>query len=302
MAGTRISDIQKMTEAGVDVVFNRAAKMPKRKYYGQICTERQEMKQVGSYHTIGDLGAASVKVEADTVNFDRIQENYETNITSTTKAKGVEASLESLEYDLERVVKGTFGTALLQKLQILKEKEVAACYNEGFATDTMADGVYVFSNTHPLQGNVLLYNDNLMSGALTGENLITAKNMFNSIYDQSGELFDTEPTTLAIHPNKLYLALQILGSSLMALELSNTKNVVNDFMPIKVVTNKYFTDGYWFLIDKTLEDAGCILQTKRGVTLKTWWVNENQVFRGLAYEMYGAAFISPGYGLVGSAG
>ena len=44
MAGGRVSDIVSMTEAGVDLVFNRAAKMPRRKYYSQIVWEMQQKK------------------------------------------------------------------------------------------------------------------------------------------------------------------------------------------------------------------------------------------------------------------
>ncbi|MFA6977435.1 MAG: hypothetical protein WC194_12060 [Mesotoga sp.] len=304
--GTRVIDIQSMTEAGVDLVFNRAAKMPRKTYYSSIVTELSQVKKTGNYHTIGNIGRAEEKDEGDIINFDRIKENYETNITSTTKSKGVEATLEALEYDLERVVEATFGTPLLRVMQTYKERECADLYNDAFAT-TGADGVYQIDDDHPLQNSALV-NDNLATGALTPDNLIAAKNKFNFIYDQAGDYFDTEPTHLLIHKNKLFVALQILESQLMAMELSNTKNVVEDVMPIKVVVNPYIdyataTDvSPWFLLDRTLTDAGAILQKKRGTWLKTWWVNENQVYRGAALEMYGVGIISPGYGIVGSTG
>lgn len=306
MAATYVSNIESMTEAGVDLVFNRAAKMPRKKYYASIVTEIAQKKKIGNYFTIGDLGAAEEKDEGDVINFDRIEENYETNITSTTKSKGVAATLEALEYDLERVVEATFGAPLMRKMLVYKEREVADLYNDAFTT-TGADGEYQIDSDHPLQ-NSALENDNLATGALTPDNLIAGKNKFNFIYDQSGEFFDTEPTHLLIHKNKYFTALMILESQLMAMELSNNKNVVEGAMPIKVVVNPYIdyttaTDvSPWFLIDKTMTDAGAILQKKRGVWLKTWWVNENQEYRGAALEMYGVGIISPGYGLVGSTG
>lgn len=305
MAGTRVSDIQSMTEAGVDMVFNRAAKMPRRKYYPQIVTEITQKKKVGNYHTIGNIGPAEEKIEADIIVFDKIQENYETNITSTTKSKGVEASMESLEYDLENVVNATFGTPLLRVMQTYKERVCANLYNHAFTT-TGADGQYQIDSDHPLQNSALV-NDNLATGALTPDNLVLAKQMFNSIYDQAGDFFDTEPTILLIHPNKLHTALAILESSLVAFELSNTKNVTQEDMPIRIVTNKYLdysSTGVspWFLIDGTLDDAGAILQKKRGLWLKTWWENNNQVYRAAAMEMYGVGIISAGYKIVGSTG
>lgn len=306
MAGTRLSNITKLTTDTADLVFNRAAKAPTKKYYEQIVTERTEPKRIGNYVTIGDLGQAQIKGEGDVIVYDKIQDNYSTAITSQTIVKGVEASMESLEYDMENVVKNRFGSPLVTRLINYKERAVADAYNDGF-TSTGADGVAIFSATHPLQSSVLV-NDNLATGALTPENLIAAKNKFTFIYDQAGEYFNSDPTHLVIHKNKLYTALQIMQSQLMAFELSNTKNVVNDTVPLSIVVNPYLdytvSTGVspWFLIDKTMQDAGCILQTKKGVMLDTWWEKNNQVFRGTATEMYGVGFVSPGYSVVGSTG
>ncbi len=306
MAGTRVSDIQKMTEAGVDLVFNRAAKMPRKKYFEPLVHTKNQVKKIGNYHTMGDIGPAQVKNEADAIIFDKVAENYQTTIESETITKGVEASLEALEYDLETTINSRFGTGLLRVMQTRKERHVADLYNDSF-TNTGADGVAVIAANHPLQRSDKV-NNNLVTGELSPENLIVAKNRSNAIYDQAGDFYDTEPTHLIIHPNKLFLALQILQSQLMALQLSNTKNTVNDVMPIKIVVNKYLSynnstgQSPWFLIDKTMMDAGCVLQVKRGVGLKTWWENNNEVFRGRALEMYAGGFISPGYGIVGSQG
>ena len=61
--GTRVIDIQSMTEAGVDLVFNRAAKMPRKTYYSSIVTELSQVKKTGNYHTIGNIGRAEEKDE-----------------------------------------------------------------------------------------------------------------------------------------------------------------------------------------------------------------------------------------------
>lgn len=306
MGNGRTSDIQRKTEAGTTVIFNKAAKLPAKMYWPQICTEKHEEKLIGKYDSMGDLSAATEKLEMDAFIFDSIDENLNTTIQSKTWGKGVQASMEKLDYDLYNTVKGTFGVNLIQKMRFLKERKVADAYNDAFAT-TGADGVYVYSATHPLQRSALV-NDNLMTGALTPENFIAGKIKANFIYDQAGEPYDTEPNVLLVHPAKQFVALQILMSNLMAFENSNTKNVTNDLMPVKVVTNKYLdynaSTGVspWFLIDRNMTDAGLILQTKRGLKLKTWWVNENEIFRGAVTEQYQVGFISPGYGSWGSTG
>ena len=305
MADTRVSDILNLTEAGVDEVFNRAAKKPRVLEYKPICREVNVGKQIGKYQSIGNIGPAVVKPEGDAVTFRKIEQAYETTIESTTKTNGVQATLEALEYDLEGVVKATFGEPLVRTMIIKKEKDVAGAYNGAFA-DVGADGVTILNNAHPLVNSALV-NDNLLTGEMSTTTIPQAKNMFNFIYDQAGEFMDTAPTHLLIHPNKLYLALQLLNSQLMALELSNTKNVLQDVHALKIVTNRWLdytvaTDvSPWFMLDMTL-DAGCVLQNFMGLQLKKWFEPETLDYRAVSWEIYGVGMVSPGYSIIGSAG
>lgn len=305
MADTRVSDIARMTEAGVNEVFYAAAKKPRVLEYKPICREVKGDKQICKYDSLGAIGPAVVKAEGDTITFRKLEQAYETTIESTTKTNGVMASIEALKYDLKGVVEKTFGEPLVRTMITLKEKAVADVYNDSFATNG-ADGVAQVSNAHPLVNSALV-NDNLLTGEMSTTTIVAAKNMFNRIYDQAGELFDTAPTHLLIHPNKLYLALQLLNSQLMALELSNTKNVLQDVHALKIITNRYLdyntgTDASpWFLLDKTL-DAGVVLQNFEGLSIDRWFEPEDLSFRGVAWEMYGVGMVAPGYGIVGSQG
>ena len=305
MADTRVSDIARMTEAGVNEVFYASAKKPRVLEYKPICREVKGDKQICKYDSLGAIGPAVTKAEGDTITFRKLEQAYETTIESTTKTNGVMASIEALKYDLKGVVEKTFGEPLVRTMITLKEKAVADVYNDAFTTNG-ADGVPLISNSHPLVNSALL-NDNLLTGEMSTTTIVAAKNMFNRIYDQAGELFDTAPTHLLIHPNKLYLALQLLNSQLMALELSNTKNVLQDVHALKIVTNRYLdyntsTDASpWFLLDKTL-DAGVVLQNFEALNIDKWFEPEDLSFRGVAWEMYGVGCIAPGYAVVGSLG
>lgn len=306
MAGTYISDLGNLLYAGLDAVFNSALKAPRQVCYKSISHQKSVGKKYGWYETVGAMGAAAEHLDGAAYTFDKIEDGAKTTLENKEYAKGVQVTKGALKFDLYNQLQKTFGAPLVNRLIQLKEKAVADVYNDGFAT-TGADGVYIFSDSHPLQNSVKL-NDNLATGALTPDNLIAAKNMFNSIYDQGGEFFDTAPTHLLIHSNKKFLALQILMSNLMALELSNTKNVTQDVMPVKLIENKYLdyntSTGVspWFLIDMTLTDAGVILQQEGGTELKSWEDNNTGTVRAVASEWYAAGAVSPGYGIVGSSG
>jgi len=303
----RVSDIQRMTEAGVDLIFNKAAKQATEKYYTAISTEKKLQRRVGSYTTMGDLSAAELKGEGDPIAFDKISQNYETTITAKTVSKGVAATLEQLEDDLYGTVTKAFGGSLIRVMNSYKEKEIANLYNNAF-TATGADGVAQISDTHPLQRSALV-NDNLATGPLTPANIKAAKNMFIRIYDQAGDFYGSQATHLLINSEFQFAAMEILESALMSDELSNTINSVNKISPVRIILNPYITvtrgatdTAPWFLLDKTMTDAGAILQTKKGLTLETQWDFVTKDYQGTAIERYGSGIISPGYGLVGSTG
>lgn len=305
MASTRVSDISALIYAGIDEVFNAAAKAPRKQYWQNIVRVKPNVKKYGWYDTLGDLGAAQEHVEGDTVLFDKIEYNNRTTIETKVYQKGVQGTMEAMEFDLENVVKRQFGEPLVKVMINKKERVVAGVYNGVFAT-AGADLVYQASASHPLKNSALL-NNNLLTGEMSASTIAKAKNMFNFIYDQAGDFFDTEATHLLIHPNKMFLALQLLNSNLMALELSNTKNVLQDVMPIKILVDKFLTYNVttdvspWFMLDKTL-DAGCVLQTKGSQQLKTWWDFNTLAYKGICYEMYGCSMVAAGYGFVASAG
>lgn len=307
MATTTLSDLSNLILAGSDEQFNKAAQAPRRQYWKEIVREVQQEKQTGNYDTIGNLTAAQKHNEESAISFDKIEYNNRTSIISYVWEKGVKATLEATEFDLYDVVERQFGEPLVRVMSNKKEHVVADVYNDVF-TATGADGVYQASDSHPLKNDPTKYNDNLITGALSVENIKAMKNRFNSIYDQAGELFDTQPTHLLIHSNKMFEALELLNSALLAWELSNTKNSLQDVAPIKIIENKYLNYNVtedtspWFMLDKNLTDAGCVLQVKKGLTLRTWFENEDLSLKGIAYEIYGAGMVAPGYGFVASLG
>lgn len=306
MAIGRVSDIINLTEAGIDEVFNREVSRPRKLEYKNICREVSGDKKIYKHQSIGNLGPAVTKPEGDTITYRKIEEAYETTIEATTKSNGAAATLEQLEYDLEGVVSAIFGAPLVDTMIVKKEKEVADVYNNAF-TATGPDGVAWIANAHPLVNNNLVTNDNLLTGEMSTTTIQTAKNMFNFIYDQAGEFMDTAPTHLLIHPNKLFLALQLLNSQLMALELSNTKNVLQDVAPIKIVTNRWLTYNTstdvspWFMLDKTL-NAGAVLYQTIPMAMNKHFEWEDLTYKGEVYEAYGCSLVGAGYGLVGSQG
>jgi len=305
MATTRVTDTGNLIYAGIEEIFRGAAAAPMEVDYKNIVREKPLQDLYGYYEQLGDLGSARKHSEEADVYYHKIEWSNRTTITSYVYENGIKGSLESMHFDKYDIIEQYFGEPLVRTMVNMKERVVAEVYNDVF-TDTGADGTYLAYAEHPLKNSTTLYNDNLASGDMDGDNIIAAKNKFNHIYDQAGEFYPTRATHLLCHPDKEYLALMLLNSNLMALEISNTKNVLQDVMPVKVLTNKFLEGASstifpWFLLDKT-QRAGCVLQTSKGLDLKTFWDWDTLTFKGLVYEIYGCGMIAPGYGFVASPG
>ena len=305
MAITFTHNITELVDNLLDVIFQRELVRPSVKYYPEICTEMSISTPTGTYQQLGQLGPAAEKPEGDNMAIDYIEDTYQTTISVATYAKAAGTTFEALQDDQYNVVNQIFGAPLMDKLVKLRERKVAGQYNDAFAT-TGADGVNLIDDDHPLSRSAL-ENDNLASGALTVENLKSAYNKFNFIYDMAGEFFGTRPTHLLTHPNKMFQIVEMLESNLLAHELSNTTNSLMD-LRIQPILNPYIdytaaTDvAPWFLLDKNIANAGVVFQRQTGVEMQRWTVEENMTYNASVAERYGVGFISPGYGVVGSPG
>ena len=307
MAGTRVADISPdLVEAVVDELFNAAMQSERRMYYANCVREVTVNKRTGTYLTLGALRPAAERFEADNYDFQRVRQGNKTQLTATTRGIAVEASMETLEDDLYGYVDNSFGEPMVDRMHQLRERLVADAYN-GVFSNTGADGVAICADSHPLLETALFVNDNLASGEINATNLKNAKLMFNWIYDQAGEYYETAPTDLIVHPQKTYYLIELLESNLLAHELSNNTNSIQSYLPSRIVPNKYLSYitstgvSPWHLIDKNIK-AGCVLQWRKKLSLKTWWENNNDVFRGTARERYAVGFVAPGYGIISSPG
>lgn len=307
MAGGRSADISylKKARASINFVFNEAAKIPQEQQWPQIVTKVNQPLEVGTYLTVGDVGNADLHIEGEAYTFEGISDDWKTELTIQTYGKGVFATRKQMKDDQTMSVNGMFGTKLIQAMIQKKEQVVADAYNDGFAT-TMADGVYVFSSTHPLSNAVGKYNDNLITGALTTEGIKEGVNQFNLIKNQAGNRYPTKATHLLVNTMEQFTVYELLQSQLLARELSNTVNSLK-LAPMGVIFNDYIDhtgdgDTYspWFLLDKTIKDAGCVYQYRGGMTVETELNFLNKNTESTCEEEFAVSFVSPGYGIVAS--
>lgn len=308
MAGGRSSDITnlKKARASINFVFNEAAKVPQEQQWPNIVNKVPSELEVGTFLTVGDIGNATAHVEGDAYTFEGLSEDWKTELTLVTYGKGVYATRRQMKDDQTLSVNGMFGTKLIRSMIETKEQLVADAYNDGFST-TMADSTYVFSSTHPLSNAPGKYNDNLITGAITTENIKTGLNQFSLIKNQAGNRYPTRATHILVNTMEQFTLIELLESQLLAWELSNTVNSITKAQKIGVILNDYIDhtgdgDTYspWFLLDKSIKDAGCQYMYRGGMNVETETDFKTKNYETTCEEEYVVGFVSPGFGVIAS--
>lgn len=296
MATTYGSDIARFLIAGIKEVWKRNLQTQRETYFDKCSTKKTSNKAAEYYDTAGNISPASFVTENAPLPYYKIKQGYRVTVTNKKAVNGLEVSVEANDDDLYGVIDEAKVGGLMRTMIALKEEEIANQWNTVF-TATGGDGVAPAYASHPLINSASV-NNNATSGTITPDNVITAANLFNDIYDQAGKLFDTEATQILAHKNQMARIMAVLESTLKAYELSNTKNTVPALKP---VLSKYLSKTYWHLRDETIDSV--IYQERKGMehNIEKDAVN-NYVWKINFIERYAGSIINPGYGFVSSTG
>lgn len=285
----------RMVVAGQKEVFTDNFKVIKTSY-DRAVTFKESNKKAETYDSVGNLKAAEKKPEGAAINYGGIDQAYQTTITNETTANGYAVTFEAMDDDLYAAIKDAQASELARTMKVAEEKEAWGVYNNAFTT-VGADGKVLCANDHPLKNSASV-NDNLTTGALSPANVKTGLNLFNDFKNHAGDPFDCDANQIITHKNNMFTVQEILKSSNIAYEQSNTENVLPK---LEEVYTKYLaSQTAWFLRDKNI--ANVVFQWRKKTAF-----NEDIDKRSTlniylnAVARYKASFISP-FGIVGSTG
>lgn len=243
------AQIKKQLTEGMNAVFGLEYGR-----YGELWRELYEISSESNRAYVEDVlmtgtGAASVKQEGAGVAYDDMQESYVSRYLFETVALAVAISEEAIEDNLYGELGAKAAKSIARSMQYTKNVKGVNLFNNGFATTTGGDGVYIFSASHPL-----------VNGG-TGSNLLTTAADFSetSLEDLLIQIGDTTddrgiPASLKVKrligPNELQFVFQrVLRSELRQGTADNDINAVRTLGLIPGFTNNiYLTDpDAWFL-------------------------------------------------------
>jgi hypothetical protein len=248
MATTLTTDISRMLEAGLTDVFTANFEAYPLEWTS-FATKKKADKETMKYDSMGNIEAASIKAEGDSITYRKIEQAYKTTVKMKTVTNGISFSLEGKTYDLYGVEVEAKGKELARTMREFEENRVIRWVNNATSSSyALADGQPIASNSHPLKNSVLL-NDTYATASALGDpdNHKSMIKMFADFKNHAGTPMKVYPTKGLTHRYNMADIEEIYQSEKKAGEFSNTKNVLPS---ISWVYSTYMSDtNAWMMWD-----------------------------------------------------
>jgi hypothetical protein len=204
-----------------------------------------------------------------------------TDYTYTRPRQGASKTLIPLKYGLgfsisqEAVDDGKFdfiadATRKLAK-SARESQEISAMniFNNGFSSETTADGVALFHATHTLPSGSSFRNKASSDADLSQSSLDTALADFDKIFvGDSGIIYRMVPKVLLCHSDSKRYARELVGSDLKPDTADNNLNAIKED-GLTVVTSPHLTDtDAWFVLAEKA-DTGLRIISRKGIETKS---------------------------------
>lgn len=257
--------------------------------------------------TTGVAGFTTVpeKAEGAAYTTDIIQEGYSKNFTHTEFGLMFEATLTAEEDDQRDVLKKNTKW-LAYVARYVMEQRAANVLNNGFTTETAADGSAIFATSHPLVRGGTASNRHASDDDLSATSLMTAMVTLqtDTKLDSGQVVMPMSDLTLLVPPALETTAYRLVKSEGLPGVADNDKNPIKGLRSWTVIVNPLLTDtDAWFVLagDKSLH--GIKRYTRIPVSLREP-VNDprtdNRLYKVRFRASWGADFWQNCYGSAGS--
>ena len=200
-----------------------------------------------------------------------LRPGHEKRVTHTEFGYMFDVTQAALEDDLHKQLK-KHAMWFMFSANYVQEKRAANLFNNGFTTETTADGLSAFNTAHVLAGSGGTFRNRPSSDvALSWNSLRDAiTDLSTETKHDSGQLaMAVEDLYLIVPPALEMLADRIVNSTLLPGTDANDRNSVKARRNIEVVVNPLFTDtNAWFLLAKNKDLHGCKAYERIPITVE----------------------------------
>ena len=199
---------------------------------------------------LSGFGAAPVKSEGASINYDTAQEAFTARYNHETVAMGFSITEEAMEDNLYDSLSARYTKALARAMAYTKQVKAAALLNTGFTTFTSGDGVSLFNTSHPTVAGNVNSNRPAVDADLNETSLEQSVIDIAAYVDERGLLIAARPRKLIVPPSLMFVATRLLETQLRTGTADNDTNAlrVMGAIPEGYTVNHYLTDNdAWFI-------------------------------------------------------
>lgn len=199
-----------------------------------------------------------------------LRPGHEKRVTHTEFGYGFEVTQTALEDDLHKQLK-KHAQWFMFSANYVREKRAANLFNNGFSTETTADGLSAFNTAHVLAGGGTFRNRPSTDVALSWNALRDAIiDLSTENKMDSGQLaLAMKDMYLLVPPHLEMLADRIVNSTNLPGSADNDRNSIKARRNIEIIVNPLFTDtNAWFLLSKNKDSHGCKSYDRVPVTIE----------------------------------
>lgn len=248
----------------------------------KLFKQKSTTKKFERIQSLAPFGPMPSKSEGAEYSFDQIQPGYSKDITPLEYGFGFQWT-ETAQEDDDYEVLASYSKWLGLSYNVLKETQSAAVFNNGFTTQTTADGVALFSTAHTLKRggtaqNRLDTDADLSVGSLQE---LLADMMTNTKLESGQMMRPAKKLYLWCHPVKLGLAYRVCKTMGLPGSDFNDKNPIEAYGSVTPLAWEYLTsENAWGVVAQNSSAHGLmqIDRVKGKVSAKmTAWQNGNLI-------------------------
>lgn len=194
-----------------------------------------------------------------------------------------------------------------------QEIQAMSIFNNGFSSETTADGVALFASNHSLPSGTTIRNQLSSPSDLSDTSLRQMLVDFETQFvGDSGIIYKIAPKYLVVHPDNKRLAKELIGSELSTATVTNSTTGitnVNNMNALRedgliVVSSPHLTDSDAWFLTAAPEETGLRIISRKPIETKAagadvGFVSDSILYKCRYREKIGA--IHP-YGVFGTAG
>lgn len=238
--------------------------------------------------------------EGSDYSYQRPRQGANKTITPVKWGLGASISEEAIEDGKFELV-GDIIRKMAQSGLESQEIEGMNIFNNGFTSETTADGVALFSTSHTLPSGSTFSNRLASDADLSQSSLDTMLSDFETNFvGDTGIIYRMVPRILLVHSDSRRYAKELIGSDLKPDSADNNLNSIKD-EGLTVVSSPHLSDtDAWFLL-ASKEATGLRIVSRKGIETKSESVFDNDSIKYKSRYREKVAAVHP-YGVFGTTG